>query len=89
MLHGTETCVILILYHENIGEVSLLMTIENVVNVNQMYVALFVCDIKHPNILNYNFHLVFPSLLETLSFSNQERKDNQCKIAPNGNKQNL
>ena len=60
MLHGTKPCVFLVIHHKDIGEVSLLLTIEYVFDGNQLYIVVTIGNVKLPNILVHNPNLFFP-----------------------------
>ena len=71
MFHGAKSCIVLVLHRVDFGEISLLMTIENFVNVNQMHFVVFVCDIKFPDILVNDLFFFFQCLLVMLPFPEQ------------------
>ena len=64
-----------------------MLTIENIVNGNQMYIAVPVNDIQFPYILVNNPHLVFKCLLVMVPFPEQKREEIHGKITPDDKKQ--
>ena len=87
MFHGAEPCETLVLHRIDDGEIMLLETIEDVVNGNQLNIAVLVRDIQFAKFPINNLHLFFHQKSQLLTLPKKVWEKIQGKIAPKCKKQ--
>ena len=72
----------IVLHRKDYGEILLLATIEDVVNGDQLNIAVLVGDIQFAKLPINNLHLLFQQMAQLLPLPKQIREKIQGEIAP-------